>query len=414
MDFKFLHAADLHLDSPLRGLAQYDGVPAETVRTATRAALDNLVTCAIEEQVAFVIIAGDLYDGDWEAFATGLYFCGAMRRLNDAGIDVFLLYGNHDAESHLTRQLPLPPNVKVFGSKQAETFKHAATGAVLHGQSYKSRDPGGNLAAAYPPPEAGAFNIGVLHTALLGAKGHQPYAPCHPDELAAKGYHYWALGHVHTFEKVRADPAIVFPGNLQGRNIRETGPKGAALVQVTGGQVKTIEHRALDVVRWALIEVDLSAADDPSEIHNRVRSALGETQDREAEGRPVMCRVRLTGETVLHGALFHERGAWREAVRAIATALSDEIWLEKLELAVRGPTASGEIADDFDVLLDTVTTHPALQKLLAEDLADFVSKVPMDLDGELEMLRELRRGSSGPILQEAAASLRARLTAGEA
>src|SRR5690606_24178287 len=125
----------------------------------------NLVARAIEEQVAFVVIAGDLYDGDWEAFATGLYFCAAMGRLHKAGIEVFLVYGNHDAESHLTRQLPLPANVRVFDRNKPQTFEHAATGVVLHGQSYAARDPGGNLAATYPPARPGAFNIGVLHTA---------------------------------------------------------------------------------------------------------------------------------------------------------------------------------------------------------------------------------------------------------
>src|SRR5690606_35536507 len=143
-------AADIHLDSPLNGLSAYEGVPAETVRTATRAALDNLVAYAIEEKVAFVVIAGDLYDGTWEAFSTGLYFCSAIGRLGQAGIDVFLVYGNHDAESHRTRQVPRPAILRVFRAGRPESFVHEATGAVLHGQSYKARDPGGDLSAAYP------------------------------------------------------------------------------------------------------------------------------------------------------------------------------------------------------------------------------------------------------------------------
>ena len=150
--FKLIHAADIHLDSPLRGLSRYEGVPAEDVRIATRTALGNLVDAAIEEQVAFLIIAGDLYDGDWPDFGTGLFFCAAMGRLEKAGIEVYLLYGNHDAKSVLTRKLPLPANVHVFGTRKPVTFVHDATGAALHGWSYREKDTRDNLAAAYPRP----------------------------------------------------------------------------------------------------------------------------------------------------------------------------------------------------------------------------------------------------------------------
>lgn len=412
MDFKFLHAADIHLDSPLRGLSQYGGVPADVVRTATRDALDNLVARAIEEGVAFVIIAGDLYDGEWEAFATGLYFCSAMGCLRDAGIEVFLVYGNHDAESRLTRQLPLPDNVRAFASDRPETLVHSPTGVVLHGQSYKARDPGGDLATNYPAARPRSFNIGVLHTALNGDRGHAPYAPCHPDELAAKGYHYWALGHVHGFDVVREDPHIVFPGNLQGRNIRETGPKGAALVSVVDGKVQAVDHVALDVVRWALVEVDLTGAATDGEAHERIRLGLAAALNSKADGRPLMVRVRLAGETVLHDAMSEERDIWREGVRAIAAPLSDTLWIEKVVVAT-APVAEVEaLSDEFDALLRALTTDPAMEASVANELSDFLTKAPAELDHELELLAEARAGRFASVLVEAAAALRARLTAG--
>ena len=175
--FKFLHTADIHLDSPLRGLSRYEGVPVEQVRLATRDALTNLVDLALEEAVAFVIIAGDLFDGAWDDFSTGLYFCAAMRRLKDAAIPVYIGYGNHDADSLQTKRLPLPENVHVFGSRAPQTFIDDATGVALHGQSYKTRDPGGDLSAAYPAAVEGRLNIGVLHTALEG--GRPPMRPMH-------------------------------------------------------------------------------------------------------------------------------------------------------------------------------------------------------------------------------------------
>ena len=414
MDFKFLHAADIHLDSPLRGLSRYDGVPADVVRTATRGALDNLVSAAIEEEVAFVVIAGDLYDGDWEAFATGLYFCSAMGRLQQVGIDVFLVYGNHDAESHLTKQLPRPPNVKVFASAKPQTFEHAATGAVLHGQSYKSRDPGGNLATGYPPARPGAFNIGVLHTDLTGDRGHAPYSPCHPEELAAKGYHYWALGHVHSFEVVRTDPHIVFPGNLQGRNIRETGPKGAALVTVSDGKISGVEHLALDVVRWALVEVDLTQAVSQTDVHERMRAGVKGALAEDADGRPLMARVRLTGVTGLHDELLESGNAWREAVRAIAATLSGDLWIEKVVVATEAPSEAERLGDELEALLVSLSAEPATEQALADDLGEFLNRAPAELDRENELLAQARSGQLSLVLQDAASALRARLQGGEA
>lgn len=409
MDFRFLHAADIHLDSPLNGLSAYDGVPVETVRTATRTALDNLVAYAIAEKVAFVVIAGDLYDGTWEAFSTGLYFCAAMGRLGQAGIDVFLVYGNHDAESHLTRQLPLPANLKVFRADHPETFIHEPTGATLHGQSYKTRDPGGDLSAGYPAVRPGSFNVGVLHTALNGDRGHAPYAPCHPDQLAAKGYDYWALGHVHSFEVVRADPHIIFPGNLQGRHVKETGPKGAALVTVSEGRVEAVEHIAFDAVRWALVEVNLTGVAEEREAHDRIRVALERALSSEAEGRPLMARVRLAGETSLHDQLTAERNALREAARAIANSLSDALWIEKVALATQPLAAPTPIGDDITSLLTELAADPTVAAAVASDLAAFLTRAPAELDHELPLLGEARQGRLEAVLEDAAAALRARL-----
>jgi exonuclease SbcD len=415
MDFKFLHAADIHLDSPLRGLAQYQGVPAEVVRTATRGALDNLVAKAIEEEVAFLVIAGDLYDGEWDAFSTGLFFCAAMGRLQRAGIEVFVVLGNHDADSQLTRSLPLPENVRVFSTKSAESFEHAATGVVLHGHSYKTRDPGGDLAAGYPAGRTGAFNIGVLHTALTGNRGpHAPYAPCTPDQLAAKGYDYWALGHVHSFEQVRADPYIVFPGNLQGRNIRETGPKGAVLVSVADRSVTEVEPVALDVVRWALVEVALEGVTAEPQAHELIRQALSQALDQEADGRPLMVRVRLSGGTMIHDALAEGRDSLREVIRAIGAALSETLWIEKVVLATQPPPVAqpAAAADDFEALLTALAEDGAIQADLTADLVDFLSKAPAELDQDLELIAEARAGRLAPLLADAADALRARLGAG--
>ena len=112
--FKFIHAADIHLDSPLRGLDKYEGAPVESIRGATRRAFANLVSLSISEHVDFVILAGDIYDGDWKDYNTGLFFVKELSRLEEAGIPVVLLYGNHDAQSRITKSLTLPENTRPY------------------------------------------------------------------------------------------------------------------------------------------------------------------------------------------------------------------------------------------------------------------------------------------------------------
>ena len=161
--FTFIHASDIHLDSPHKGLSRYEGAPAERIRSATREALKNLVQTAIDENAAFVIIAGDVFDGDWKDYNTGLFFAGQMSRLRESGIKVFLLSGNHDAASKITRTLKMPDNVHHFSTKRPETVTLEALGVALHGQGFSRPDVTENLAAKYPLAVHGLYNIGVLH-----------------------------------------------------------------------------------------------------------------------------------------------------------------------------------------------------------------------------------------------------------
>lgn len=414
--FKFLHTADIHLDSPLRGLSRYEGVPVEQVRLATRAALTNLVDIALEESVAFVVIAGDLFDGAWDDFSTGLYFCGAMRRLRDGGIPVYIAYGNHDAESLQTKRLPLPDNVRIFSAKSPETFIDETTGVALHGQSYKSRDPGGDLSAAYPAAVEGRLNIGVLHTALEGGRPpHAAYAPCSPGQLASKGYDYWALGHVHTYEVVSAAPYIVFPGNLQGRNIRECGPKGALLVSVESAAVASVAFAVCDAVRWARVAVDVADCAALHEVETRARDALAQAFRDEAGGRPMVVRVTLSGPTSLHGELVQRLGVLREDVRALATGISDELWIEKVVLATEVVAAAAADAPEVDEIagfLGQGVTDVQLRAVLADDFGQLFGRIPPELVEDSELLASVRAGQVDAILLDAAAALRSRLAEG--
>jgi exonuclease SbcD len=248
MEVKFIHAADIHLDSPLTGLSAYADAPVEMLRTATRDAFSKLVNEAIEQAVDFMVIAGDLYDGTWKDHNTGIYFCKEMGHLKKAGIPVYLLFGNHDAESEMTKKLQLPDNVFAFDTRKPNTFRLDDLKVALHGRSFKEKETLENLVTGYPAPVPGMFNIGVLHTALEGNAAHATYAPCSLDELHAKGYDYWALGHVHDYQLWKGGSTVVFPGNLQGRHIRETGPRGAVMVTADEQGIQDIQRLFVDVL----------------------------------------------------------------------------------------------------------------------------------------------------------------------
>ncbi len=304
--FRFIHTADTHIDSPLRGLEAYDGAPVEALRGATRRAFENLVRLALDEAVDFIVIAGDLYDGDWKDFSTGLFFTRQMARLREAGIPVYVIAGNHDAASVLTRRLSLPDNVHFFSTRAAESKQVAGLPVVIHGRGFPHRAVPENLVPDYPAPVSGLFNIGLLHSSLNGAPGHDTYAPCTLRDLTDKGYDYWALGHVHQPQVLARDPWVVFPGNLQGRHIREAGARGCQLVSVSDSlEVIDAEHRPLDLVRWQRISVDLSAADglDQASSDQPVRSQFRSTSDQPRFDQA----ISLIGDALRAGAAGSRR-----------------------------------------------------------------------------------------------------------
>ncbi len=339
---KIVHAADLHLDSPMRGLEQYTGAPVDELRGATRKALENLVRLCIDEQAGLLLIAGDLYDGDWDDYKTGLFFAKQMSRLREADVEVVWVRGNHDAESAIrkSQRLRLPDNVHELSPKKPATLRFEQLGVAVHGQGFADRRCEDDLAAGYPPRESGVVNIGLLHTSLTGREGHAEYAPTRVEVLAGKGYEYWALGHVHQQEIVAQDPWIVYPGNLQGRHARETGPKGAVVFSVEDGRiVGAPAHRALDVARWAVCEIDAGEASSGDHVVELACAALRREIDA-ADGRTLAARLIVRGATPAHAALRRDPEHWITNLRAAANEIGGEgAWLEKIKFDTR---AAGE------------------------------------------------------------------------
>lgn len=383
--FTFIHAADIHLDSPLRGLDRYEGAPAEQIRGATRRALENLVELALREEVAFVLLGGDLYDGDWRDFNTGLFFVKQMTRLREANIPVYGVFGNHDAASRITRRLPLPDNVHFFPTAAAATVHVDQFDVAIHGQSFAKQCTTADLAKDYPSAASGCFNIGILHTSMSGREGHASYAPCSETCLRDRGYDYWALGHIHRREVICGTPTIAYPGNVQGRHIREAGAKGCLLVQVDEDLQATAEFEPLDVLRWQVAEVSLVEIDHRDDLLQRAAEAIQDAVEK-SDGRLAAVRVELTGETRLAESLAAERRQLAAELRAVAVDQGgDQLWIEKIKLKASLPQERRMAKEDetpraeVSLLIEQLRTASDPASELDLDLSDLKRKLPGEL-----------------------------------
>jgi len=391
--FKFIHAADIHLDSPLHKLDAYEGAPKDEIRQATRRAFDNLVSTAIVENVNFVLIAGDLYDGDWKDYNTGLHLVSQTAKLREAGIPVYIVAGNHDAASKITKKLKLPDNVHLFPASNPETFTIDDLNVAIHGQSFAKPAIKKDLSNNYPTPLAGHFNIGVLHTCASGREGHEPYAPCSLEGLGSKEYNYWALGHVHQYETLLDDPPVVFSGCIQGRHIQETGPKGCVLVTVDDNGHPETEFRPLDVIRWVIADVDSSGAESAYDVVDRFGKQLEKLMD-ENEGLPLVTRVVIKGETSGHSELLTNVEHWCNEIRSAAIDIGGgHVWVEKIKFHTtlpasqqdlqKGDGAIGELVS----LFDEMSSNADMVRALSDEFSDIKKKIPKELKGESDSLK---------------------------
>ncbi|TDR89836.1 metallophosphoesterase family protein [Enterovirga rhinocerotis] len=405
--FTFLHAADLHLASPLAGLAAKDARLAELFAAASRDAFTALVDHALAEKVAFLLIAGDVFDGDWPDLSIGLFFARELARLDRAGIPVALVRGNHDAESVVRKAVPLPGNVLDFPSAKAATHRLAELGVALHGRSFADRAvPDESFARSYPEPVAGLFNIGLLHTSCAGYAEHATYAPCTPAELALRGYQYWALGHVHEHQRLWDDPPIVYPGNLQGRSIRECGPKGAVAVEVVDGRVAGLRHLVFDRARFA--HLDLAAGDDEAALIGTIEERLRAETEQLGE-RPLAFRVTLRGPSALHERIAGDREQFAADLQAAAHRLHAEAWLEALRVRttrLAAPAAGEAGLLDPAALMASLDHDPALREKAIDILRDVANRLPggMTPTGEPDLAEDLDQ-----LFAEAEALVMARL-----
>jgi len=416
---RFIHVADLHIDSPMRGLEAYAGAPVERLRGATRAAFDALIGLAIAEKVDFVLFCGDIYDRDWVDHHTALFLRAGLAKLAAAGIRGFIVRGNHDAQSVITRHLALPENVTTFASNAPQTVVLEDLGVAIHGQSFPNRAVSEDLARGYPKARADLYNIGLLHTSLTGRPGHDTYAPTTLGVLHECGYQYFGLGHVHAREVLSTEPWVVYPGNLQGRHANETGPKGCMLVNVEDGKTD-IEFVALDTVRWSWLQIDTSQASRVEDLQALLQAALRPSLDG-AQDRLHAVRVSLTGDSALHEVEARQPGTLAAHIQAFAQDVSDaQVWIEKVKLALRPKVSRAGLSGRQDAVGELARlvqslagSEDDLKQWAAQHLADLPTPLQPDATEEdpvrLSDPEDLRK-----LLMDAEATALARIGSQEA
>ena len=343
--FRFIHAADLHLGSPFKGLADAPEHVRRGLAEAEYAALRRLTAAALELGADFVVIAGDLFDSADRSLRAQAALHRSWSRLAAAGVQVFAIHGNHDPLGAERARFDLPEGVHIFGAGGSAEHRPACRrdgkpAAFVYGISYDRRAVTDNLVPRYRPAAGADFHIALLHANVDGDPDHDAYAPCRLGELTAAGFQYWALGHVHRRRVLHEYPHVVYPGNMQGRHPGETGAKGCWLVDVDVSGGVSLTFLPLDEVRWLACHVPIEGVADEESLLDLAERKAAEAASS-AEGRPVMLEVVLEGRGPLH-RLLEARGA-DELLAALRDRLADRAGGD----AGPGGTAGGGGNDAF-------------------------------------------------------------------
>ncbi|MFC3219593.1 exonuclease SbcCD subunit D [Tianweitania populi] len=384
MPFRFVHTADIHLDSPLRSLSLRNPDLAALIGDATRQALASIVDLCLDEQVDALIIAGDLYDGDQTSMKTARFLASQMERLHQAGIAVYKIRGNHDALSKITDQLMLPPSVKVFnGRGETVDVRHGNLDVAVHGISFKQAHAPESLLSKYRRPAPDTVNIGIMHTSLAGAPGHDLYAPIPVADLHDWGFDYWALGHIHTRSQHAGDRTVIMPGMPQGRDINEAGEKTVTLVTIGDDKSITVEERPTSIAQFERISVDLSSATDWRAAIEQIEQAVAAVRDT-TRADHLVGRLMLSGQTPLSWALRRDRDLLMTEIEQRIEGMN-KTWIEKIELATSAPSATAPVTGTADpvaelgALMKTDIMH---QDAVREDIRNLVTELRDDLPAE--------------------------------
>ena len=379
--FRFVHAADLHLDSPFTGLKS--SVPehvATSLRQATFNAYDNIVELCVSEGVDALLIAGDVYDGADRSLRAQRRFIDGLDRLHQAGIRSFVCHGNHDPLDGWEARLAYPPSCHRFGSEfqAVPVFEDDPGAAVVHGVSYPTRNVRRNLVRRLGQVDSRSFNIGLLHANVDNDSNHRAYAPCSLSDLVETGVDYWALGHVHTRRVLNPQrPTVVYPGNPQGRHLNETGPRGVYLVTVDDSGRTDLDFRPVDTVRWERMTLDIAETSTEQNLLDELHRRIGEALEH-GEGRSLVLRMTLSGRGELHRFLRQPGSVddLADELKRASANLHPFAWCERIEDRTAGPfdrsvrLQGSDFVADLLRLCDQSKQDPELLGQLRESLSE--------------------------------------------
>lgn len=375
---RILHTADVHLDSPLRSLALRDPELRDRVRTSSRTALTRIVDTALAEDVAALLIAGDLFDGAERSARTAAFLTLQLERLRERKIRVFYIKGNHDVENPLTGELSLPDNVHVFDGRGGKV--QLAEGVWIHGVSFANRHAPESLLPKFPAPVEGAVNIAMLHTSLAGANGHDPYAPCTVGELTDAGFDYWALGHVHRRQVHSKAPWVVMPGTPQGRDIGEPGPKSATLLTID--QAIEIEEVLTSAVEFLHIQVDVADTDNDDALRDILRRTLRDTA-RNLVSESTVIRLKLTGRTRRRWQVLRDQDVWKETAAQYARE-TGTLWLDKVVFDLSDTAEPGHSAtDELAEIMKAISVEPGFSETCRAEIEGILQELAPQRRAEL-------------------------------
>jgi DNA repair exonuclease SbcCD nuclease subunit len=376
--FSFVHTADLHLDSPFSALGLRNPVLADIMRSATFEAFDKVIHLCLEERVDFLLVAGDVYDGEDRSLRAQVRFRDGLKRLSRAGIRSFVVHGNHDPLSGWSSQLEWPGEVHLFGdhAEIIEIRRGHTLLATVEGISYPAKEERRNLSRLFKGNKE-AFHIALLHANLGSNTGHEPYAPCSLADLMRTGIDYWALGHVHN-PRILTDgqPCVCYPGNTQGRNIRETGERGCILVRVSHKGEIACDFRSTHAVRWATKVLSVTTMNSEEDLLKGIEGICRETA-LEASGNPAVLRLSLVGRGPLFGRLASPHALYdlTETARDIGMALTPFVWIEQIRSTLK-PAIDLEMRREERGYLgellrysNELALNPELSILLIKDLS---------------------------------------------
>ena len=358
---RFVHAADLHLDSPFVGVkaAAPENV-ASALRDATFSAYENIIDLCIEEQVDALLVAGDVYDSADRSLRAQLRFVDGLRRLDEAGIRSFICHGNHDPMDGWEARLDYPKSCTRFlkDAQAVPIFKEDPGRGVVHGISYATGDVAENLALRLGRGDPETFSIGLLHASVVSDAAHENYAPCSLHDLERSGIDYWALGHVHTRQVLsERSPTVVYAGNPQGRHPNEAGARGVYVVDVDEGKNVQLDFRAVDTVRWARTRLDISDMETEQDLIDALHQSMDDATAK-SDARSVVLRIAFAGRGSIHGSLQQQ-----DLVVGLMNKVNDEwakrtpfAWCERIEDETAAPFNREVRIDGSDFVAELLRT----------------------------------------------------------